>query len=149
MTAFDWLADHIGDWTGTNRFRFLPDEAYTESPSRAHVSLKAHGHVALIEHTWVTEGEDHEGLLVLGAAPDDGTFQSTWTESWHQQPHWLASTGRLSAPHTLQLEGSYGPGAGWNIRVEAEHPASFRLVMDHVYPPHGAYPVVIAEYHRP
>ena len=86
---------------------------------------------------------------MVGAAPDDGTFQSTWTESWHQQPHWLASTGHLRAPHTLQLEGTYGPGAGWNIRVEAEQPDALRLVMDHVYPPHGTYPVVIAEYRRP
>ena len=41
-----------------------------------------------------------------------------------------------------------GLHAGWNIRVEAEQPDALRLVMDHVYPPHGAYPVVIAEYRR-
>ena len=34
------------------------------------------------------------------------------------------------------------------IRVEAEDAAVLRIVMDHVYPPHGAYPVVIAEYVR-
>jgi hypothetical protein len=148
MPGLDWLNSHTGAWVGTNRFRFLPTDEYEESPSRAKLSLHAHGHVATIAHTWVTEDQEHDGLLVIGAGPEEGGYQSTWTESWHQQPHWLTSTGRLTGARTLQLEGTYAPGAGWNIRVDAEDADVLRLVMDHVFPPHGAYPVVIAEYHR-
>jgi len=146
--ALLWLSDHVGEWTGTNKFRFRPTDEYEESPSHAGVGLRAHGHVAIISHTWVYEGEEHEGLLVIGAGAEQDAFQSTWTESWHQKPQWLSSTGRLIGPKTLQLEGSYAPNAGWNIRIEAEDSSKLNIVMDHVFEPHGTYPVVIAEYRR-
>ena len=81
------LAQHVGIWTGTNRFRLMPDDPPAEADATAQLSLGAGGNLAVLAYTW-THPDDgaQDGVLVLGPDESPGGVVALWADSWHQQP---------------------------------------------------------------
>ena len=64
------LTGHSGTWTGTNRFRLMPDDPAAEAHATAQLSLGARGNVAVVAYTWTHPADgEQEGLLGSGATP--------------------------------------------------------------------------------
>ncbi|WP_046468363.1 DUF1579 family protein [Allosalinactinospora lopnorensis] len=137
----------VGDWTGMNRLRMMPDDPYGESRASATVSLGAKGGVATIAYTWAYEGELQEGLLVIGNGAQPKEVVAVWADSWHQGPQWMECRGTIGEDGVLSVEGSYAEDAGWRIRVDPGAPEQLRLAMDNIMPGTD-YQVVEAVYSR-
>ncbi|GAA3722958.1 hypothetical protein HDA32_000771 [Spinactinospora alkalitolerans] len=148
MDVKESLSGLVGDWTGTNRLRMMPGDAYGESAASATVSFGAKGSLATIAYTWAYQGGPHEGLLVIGNGGKPDELVAVWADSWHQGPQWMECRGAIGADGVLNVRGSYAEDAGWRIRVDPNDPAHLRLAMDNIMP--GAdYQVVEAIYSRP
>jgi hypothetical protein len=139
------LAGHVGVWTGTNRFRLMPDDPPAEAEATAQLTLGAGGNLAVLAYTW-THPDDgpQDGVLVLGPAddtyesdaspgPTGGGVLALWGDSWHQQPaartlHGTAGGGSLTVGY------SYAEGWWWRIVLTAEEPDVLRWRMDNEVP---------------
>lgn len=135
----------VGDWSGTNRMRLMPDDPYTESPATAQVRPAAHSHIHTIAYTWTADGEMHDGLLLLGPQAGSDGVAAVWCDSWHQSPHWMTLSGGAEGGD-ITVRGDYGEDAGWRIHLAAGTD-QFVITMHNVVPGHD-YPVVEARYHR-
>lgn len=129
------LARHVGSWSGTNRFRLMPDDPPAEADATAQVSLGAGGNLAVLAYTW-THPDDgaQEGLLVLGPEEAPGAVTALWGDSWHQQPaakRLLGTAGQGS----VTVGYSYAEGWEWRITLTVDRPDSLRWRMDNVVPP--------------
>lgn len=129
------LARHAGMWTGTNRFRLMPDDPAAEAAATAQVSLGAGGNLAVLAYNWshLDDGAQ-DGLLVVGPDESPGEVVALWGDSWHQKP--AAKQLRGTADHdTLTVGYSYGEGWEWRITLVADRPDVLRWRMDNVVPP--------------
>ena len=150
------LTTHAGAWTGTNRFRLLPDHAPAEAPATAQLSLGAGGNVLVLAYTW-THPDDgpQDGLLALGPdEPPDGVL-GLWADTWHQKPSAKQLAG-TTGHDSLTVGAAYAEGWEWRITLTADGPDTLRWRMDNVVPPSVAgtaeavtYWAMDAELHRP
>ena len=106
------LAEHTGVWSGTNRFRLMPDDQPAEAEASAQLSLGAGGKVAVLTYTW-THPDDgpQDGLLVLGPDETPGEVVALWGDSWHQTP---AAKQLRGAPADHALTVGYSYAEGWS-----------------------------------
>ncbi len=129
-----------GEWRGTNRLwhGWLPDESAKESESTATVSFEAKENFLSIRYRWAFEGENQEGLLVLGCEKDSLTVNAFWIDSWHMSENFMHCTGRVENNGILSIKGFYAvpehPDWGWRTVIETENEDSFKFVMYNVSP---------------
>lgn len=128
------LARHSGDWTGTNRFRLMPEDAPAEADATARLSLGAGGNVAVLAYTW-THPDDgpQDGLLVLGPDEAPGEVVAQWGDSWHQSPAAKQLRG-VTVDQSLTVGYSYAEGWEWRITLTVDQPDVLRWRMDNVVP---------------
>lgn len=128
------LTVHTGDWTGTNRFRLMPDDPPTEADATAQVSLGAGGNLAVLTYTWTHPGDGpQDGVLVLGPDQTPGGVVALWGDSWHQTP--VAQQLRGAAVEdSLTVGYSYAEGWEWRITLTADRSDVLRWRMDNVVP---------------
>lgn len=136
------LAEHVGVWTGTNRFRLMPDDPPAEAEATAQLTLGAGGNLAVLAYTW-THPDDgpQDGVLVLGPhddpdeSPDPahGEVLALWGDSWHQQPAARSLRGTVGE-RSLTVAYSYAEGWWWRIVLTAEDPDVLRWRMDNEVP---------------
>jgi hypothetical protein len=122
------------------------------------VTTAAGGHLASIAYWWEHPDDGpQDGLVVVGPADDGGSLVAMWGDSWHQKPAPMMLSGsRDSAGTTLELEGEWGGGWGWRVRLDATEADSFRMQMDNVIPTEqataeiapGPYPVMVMRTER-
>ena len=75
--------------------------------------------------------EPHQGVAILGAHLDAGTFETAWVDSFHTGTNVMFSTGTSQAPRYSVL-GSYGDrqqGPRWGWRTEVDQPDADSLVI--------------------
>ncbi|WP_089156533.1 DUF1579 family protein [Micromonospora sp. NBS 11-29] len=151
------LADATGSWVGTNGFRMLPADSFTESPATAAVATAAGGHLTTVAYSWAHPDDGpQDGLLVIGAGEQPGSLVAWWGDSWHQQPGPMTLTGEAGPDAVAGLTAEYGGGWGWRITLDAADPTTLRLRMENVVPadqaapevPAGPYPVMVADLRR-
>jgi len=129
-----------GHWAGTNGFRMMPVDEFSEHPATAIVAVAAGGTMTSFAYTW-THPDDglQDGLLVFGAlATDDESLVGLWGDSWHQQPTPMSMPGRRTAPGEIEFTGDYGAGWLWRIVVDASAAGALTMRMDNVVPPEDA-----------
>lgn len=145
------LSDCAGSWTGTNGFRLMRDDALAERPATISVTTAAAGHLTSVAYTWEhPEDGPQDGLLVIGAAGEDGALTALWGDSWHQKPEPRSLPGRAVSGGLLEFEADYGGGWRWVVVLDASDPQTLRMRMDNVIPadhaapgkPAGPYPVM-------
>jgi hypothetical protein len=132
------LTRHAGTWTGTNRFRLMPDDPPAEGAATAEVSLGAGGNVAVLAYTW-THPDDgvQDGLLVLGPDESPGAVLALWGDSWHQKPAAKQLAGTADRD-SLTVSYSYAEEWEWRIALSLDRPDLLRWRMDNVVPPSAA-----------
>jgi hypothetical protein len=128
------LAQHVGIWTGTNRFRLMPDDPPAGADATAQLSLGAGGNLAVLAYTW-THPDDgpQDGVLVLGPDESPGDLVALWGDSWHQQPAAKELRGH-NQDRELTVGYSYEEGWWWRITLNADQRDVLRWRMDNVVP---------------
>ena len=151
------LADFAGSWAGTNGFRLMPGDPLADSPATATVTTAAGGHLTVVTYTWAHPGDGpQDGLLLIGAAGEDGSLLATWADSWHQKPVPMTLPGGPEDGATVAFTGDYGGGWGWRIVFDTADAATLRMRMENVIPADqataemsaGPYPVMVTELRR-
>ena len=146
------LPNSAGTWVGNNGFRLMPTDPFAEAPARVIVTTAAGGHLASIAYWWEHPDDGpQDGLVVIGSAEDGESLVAMWGDSWHQKPAPMMLSGSHDTDATLELEGEYGGGWGWRVRLDASDADSFRMQMDNVIPAEqataeilpGPYPVMV------
>jgi hypothetical protein len=128
------LAQHVGVWTGRNRFRLMPDDPAAESDAAAQLSMGAGGNLVVVAYTWShPEDGPQDGLLVLGPDEQPGDLVALWGDSWHQQPAAKRLRGTTD-DRSLTVAYSYSEGWAWRITLTAGEPDVLRWRMDNVVP---------------
>ena len=129
------LTGHVGMWTGTNRFRLMPDDPPAEAEAAAQLSLGAGGNLAVLAYTWRHPDDGaQDGLLVLGPDESPGGVVALWGDSWHQKPAAKQLRGSTDGT-TLTIGYPYAEGWEWRITLSADRPDRLRWRMDNVVPP--------------
>jgi hypothetical protein len=132
--------DLLGDWSGSNAFRMMPDDEYVSSPATLTVERGPGEGALVVRYTWAHEGSHHEGLLLVTFG-DEGAAEAVWLDSFHQQPQWLALAGAVHDGGRVTLAGTYAEVWGWRISVDPSDGVP-EIVMDNVPPGAEPYPVV-------
>lgn len=148
--------DQVGSWSGTNRFRLMPDDEFASGDSTAVSQAEAGGWGWSLRYTWIhPEDGAQSGLLLVASPSDDGSITAAWIDSWHQKPYLQAFSGAV-VDGQVQVTAEYAPG--WEWRIEAGPDAEsddLRMVMSNVVPADqgesaGAYVVMDATWnHQP
>jgi hypothetical protein len=121
MSVDKKLSDLVGSWKGTNRLYtpWLPVKLQ-ESESGATVSSKMNGQFLSIEYTWSFEGNDQEGMLVVGCDSKSDAVQAVWTDSWHSKDILMLCNGKMGDDGILSVTGHYTvpESADWGWRTQ-------------------------------
>ena len=89
MTIPANLVDLIGHWRGTNRLWLSPADPVHESGSTMLVAPAAQGRFITFQYTWDYEGDQQDGLLLLGVKPHPVAVKAVWIDSWHMQDNYM------------------------------------------------------------
>ncbi|HMS08884.1 MAG TPA: DUF1579 family protein [Pyrinomonadaceae bacterium] len=138
MTIQDVFSSLVGEWKGTNRLNlsFLPDPIF-ESPSTAKAIKRMNGQCLEIAYTWVYEGEQHEGVILITGSGKDNSVSAFWTDSWHSKYVLMECKGTISDEGVLNMMGHYTvpghPAWGWRTEIVPGE-ESFKYLMFNVSP---------------
>jgi hypothetical protein len=145
-----------GLWQGSNGFRMMPADPFSESPASATLSLAAGGCLGTLGYTWAhPEDGAQDGLLAFSTAGDDAVV-ALWADSWHQHPEAKVCEGTVDDNGGVSVGLEYGDGWRWQIVLDATKSDVLLLRMDNVIPPEvateeisaGPYVVMSMELHR-
>lgn len=158
MTTREQLRAAVGFWSGTNRLWMTPEDAATESESRATVSLHAQDQLLMIEYSWAADDVPHDGVLLLPMRDEAGSPESIWIDSFHTQGAFMrlqsdgAGEGHGGPDGPMRLLGTYaaGDGPNWGWRVDLSMPShdSFTMEMFNITPEGEEMLAVRARYER-
>ena len=128
-----------GSWEGSNAFRMMPTDPFSEFPASATLSVTAGGYLGTLGYTW-THPEDgvQDGLLAFGNASRDNAIVALWADSWHQHPEARVCEGTVDEQGVISVGLEYGDGWGWQIVLDATNRDVLALRMDNVIPPEVA-----------
>lgn len=152
MSINEEFAGLTGTWKGTNNLylSWLPDPL-RRSESEMTVSLKANGQFVQFDYNWAYEGEQQEGLLVLGCDTKSDDVQIIWTDSWHSRHVFMVSDGQVLDDGTVTAKGYYKvpdhPDWGWRTDIQRGDD-TIKIVMYNVSPEGAEDLAVETEYSR-
>ncbi|MFC3549690.1 DUF1579 domain-containing protein [Lysobacter cavernae] len=146
------LAQMAGEWAGTFRLWFQPDQLACESPQRGSIRSILGGRFLLHEYQTRFGDDLIDGVALYGVHLDDDAFESAWVESFGTGTSIMFSAGSAGAEH-FNVLGSYGDGQGgprWDWRTEIEQPDADHLVitMTNITPQGEAAKAVEVRYAR-
>ncbi len=128
MSTLDVLAQHQGDWSGTNKLWFEDPDKAEESPGTLCVAGNQ------IQVTWAFRGAAQQGVLTVAQIED--SVSVSWTDSWHAGEG-MDFTGEAFAD-AIDVFGTYpagdGPDWGWRIVLDLEDPDRLLLRMYNITP---------------
>ncbi|EYF04378.1 DUF1579 domain-containing protein [Chondromyces apiculatus] len=147
------LALMVGDWEGTTKVWFRPDELADESPCHGTIRLALGGRFVIHEYEGTLQGKPISGLYILGAHLDEARYQQAWIDTFHMGTGILFSLGdEGSTSGDFRVLGSYGDGEGhrWGWRTVVTIPGSDQLIITHynIPPEIGEIKAVETVYHR-
>jgi hypothetical protein len=139
MSIGSVVSQASGAWEGSNGFRMMPADPFSESPATATLSVAAGGYLGTFGYTW-THPEDgaQDGHLAFGTAGGDNAVVALWADSWHQHPEAKVCEGTLDESGVISFGMEYGDGWRWQIVLDATKSDVLALRMDNVIPPEVA-----------
>lgn len=138
MSVIESLAKFAGSWRGTNKlYLSWHPESLKQSGSELTVSLKANGQFVAFDYTWEYEGEQQEGIILLGGDRRSDAVQAVWTDSWHSSHTFMVSDGKAAEDGSVSVKGYYKvqghPDWGWRTDIQPKG-EQLRIVMYNVSP---------------
>jgi len=101
-----------GSWEGSNSFRLMPGDPFSEAPAAGTLALAAGGCLATFGYTWThPEDGDQDGLLAFGLASPPASAAPRIPAAYTVPPLWrrweglLASRDRGRAGDTAPRQG--------------------------------------------
>lgn len=146
------LAQMAGDWEGTFRLWFQPDELACEAAQRGRIRSVLGGRFLLHEYESSFNDEPIEGIALYGHHLDDNEWQAAWAESFGTGTQLMLCTGRGDDPR-LAVLGSYGDGQegprwGWRTQLEQPDPDTLIITMTNISPTGEETKAVETRYRR-
>lgn len=133
--AHNFLAQLVGDWSGTMRLWLEPGQLTDEQPTAGSVRSILGGRFVLHEYSGVVGDTPASGLAIHGYDLAEQRFVTAWVDSWHNGTAIMLSCGDPAAwPGPASVLGSYPDGQGgprWGWRTLVELPGSESLMITH------------------
>jgi hypothetical protein len=115
------LARLVGEWEGTTKTWFEPDQLADESPMTGSIKAVLDGRFLMHEYAGSLQGKPFEGLAIYGFDLATNSFQSAWADSFHMSTAIMLSEGdagdRFSATGTY-FTGLDTPRWGWRTEID-------------------------------
>lgn len=125
------LVRMAGEWQGTTKVWFGPEQLADESPQRGSIRVVAGGRFMLHEYDGAFQGESQQGVALYGVHLDANACEIAWVDSFHTGTSILFSSSPAAAGRFAAL-GSYDDGAGgpsWGWRTSIDQPDADHLVI--------------------
>jgi hypothetical protein len=124
--AHHLLGRLAGEWQGTTRTWFKPDELADESPWQGTIRPVMDGRFAAYEYTGAMGGKPLQGMATIGHNLPSGQFEVAWVDTFHMGTGIMLSTGEAT-DDGFSVLGSYadpggGPAWGWRTTVQLASP---------------------------
>jgi hypothetical protein len=145
----DKLKSASGNYKGTNRLYYPPDNKPDETPSNLNLSTILSGRFVRIDYTWSYQNAPQEGSMLIGFEPAENSVTVHWIDTWHMSNKVLALQGASESDGSINVLGSYpappDPDWGWRIVIKsADH--SLNITMFNISPQGDEQPAVKANY---
>lgn len=140
------LAAMAGDWQGTTRTWFGPDQLANEAPVTASMRLVLGGRFLLHEYTCTFNGKPESGLALYGYHIDEAQFEAAWIDDFHTGTAIQSASG---TGENFSVTGSYYAGEGhprWGWRTEIRQDAADHLLVTMYNIPPGEAEVKAVEF---
>jgi hypothetical protein len=152
MTIPKPLAGVSGDWAGTYKLWFDPNDPPITCDTTATVDKVAEGRFLTVRYQWEFDGKPQEGFLLVGIDPKVG-LNVQWVDSFHNSNRIMPLSGPVPAEDAeVSVLGSYAapPGPDWHWRTMLEHSSNdeLRMVMYNIQPGEAEQLAVEAVYRR-
>ena len=148
--AHHFLAQLIGEWAGTARTWFEPNDLGDESPVQGTIRLALNGRVAVHEYTSSIGDDAFSGIALHAYDLAENRFLTAWADSFHNGTTIMFSEGQVGGwPGSCSVLGSYPDGQGgprWGWRTELTLPEPDHLMLRHYNIPPGGDEAVAVEF---
>jgi hypothetical protein len=146
------LLSLCGDWAGTCRTWFRPDELADESPIQAIIRPLLSGRFIQIEEDGKLLGEAMHGWLTIGYYDGRQRYEAAWINNLHMGTGILFSTGEPILDG-FWVRGSYpdpsgGPDWGWRTELKFYASDHFMLTAYNILPDGFEARAIEADYRR-
>lgn len=125
----------VGQWHGTARTWFAPNELADESPISGTIRAVLGGAFVVHEYSGSLQGKPLAGMAIHGYHIDTGMFEIAWIDSFHNGTAIMTSRDDGMGGHTrMSVLGHYADPAGgpdWGWRTQVEMPDSDHMVIVH------------------
>lgn len=157
----------VGDWSGTDRLWFQPDEVANESHSAVTARPTLGGRALVYEYRWSMDDEEHHGTLLVTPTADG--VQASWIDTFGTNGTIMSlstaalalaglddveepsGTGGAPVSPMFDVLGSYdGDGVAWGWRIRLLLPDHDHLVLSqwNITPGGEQQLAVLGEYER-
>ena len=114
------LAQMVGEWEGTTRTWFEPDQLADESPWRGSITPLLDGRFVMHEYSGTLTREPLHDYCIFGYNLVRDQFEAAWVDQLHMGTGLMFSVGQKTA-NGFSVLGSYAIGQGhpdWGWRTE-------------------------------
>ncbi len=114
-----------GEWEGTTKTWFEPDQLGDESPMHGSMKPVLDGRFILYEYKGSLGGKPFAGIAIIGYSISNDKFQIAWIDSFHMGTGIMFSEGK-NPNKLLSVFGNYGGAEmpepwGWRTEIELQN----------------------------
>ena len=93
MGDLEKLKSSVGNYKGTNRLHYPPENPPDETPSNLNLTSILNGRFVRIDYTWSYKNAPQEGSMLIGFDPKENLVTIHWIDTWHMSNKVLALQG--------------------------------------------------------
>jgi len=134
------LSRLAGEWEGTTKTWFEPNQLADESPIKGSMRLVLDGLFILHEYSGSLQGKPLSGIAIYGYHLALGKFQSAWIDSFHNGSAIMFSEGKRGT-QDFNMMGSYAwvtpeleQHWGWRTEIEVVSDEEVKITAYNVTP---------------
>ncbi len=132
------LMELAGEWEGSTKTWFEPDNLADESPARGTLRPILDGRFLLHEYEGTMSGKKLQGSATYGYNHGAGKFEIAWVDSFHTGTAILFSQGSVAGKKFSALcsysDPNGGPDWGWRTELELQSPDELVITAYNIAP---------------